>query len=258
MSDSQIPAATQGLGSVYPPTPPMSQAPQSLSVPAGRNVVVVATHNQPPQGRSVLPFVTAPDSQLAAGFRVLAHRLKGVDNPRTIAISSPMRDEGKTTLAINLAMALAEHGRDKVLLVEANLRHPRVGEALGFAPPNCFGEQMVRYLDLPGEPWRVVAAFFDNLHVLAVHPRSKGTWLLNAPAFRAAMAQLKEAPYAHIIVDCPGALGTADVNIIEDTTDGVILTAMAGMTKGAHLIRTQEHLAPANILGTVLMNGRYD
>lgn len=249
MSDSGV----NPPGGSYPPGP--SGAPPAGSNHSGRNVMVVATHNQAPQGRSVLPFVNAPDSSLAASFRVLAHRLKGVNNPKTIAITSPGRDEGKTTLAINLAMALAEHGRDKVLLVEANLRNPRVGEALGFAPPSCFGEQMVRFLDLPGEPWRVVATFFDNLHVLAVHPRSKGTWLLNAPAFKAAMAQLTAADYAHIIIDCPSALGTADVNIIEDTADGIILTAMAGMTKAGQLLRTKEHLAPANIFGTVLMNG---
>lgn len=234
----------------------VQQAPENAGVAAGRNVTVVATHNQVPQNRFPLPLVRDPDSPLAASFRVLAHRLNAMKDVSTICVSSPARGEGKTACAVNLAMALAEHGREQILLLEANLRHPRLAEVLGFAPPACFAQQMLRYLDVKGEPWQVVAAFFNNLHVLAVDPRQDGGKLLNAPAFRAAMLELKKAGYTNIIIDCPAALGSADVNIIEDLADGVLLTAMAGATKGGQLLRTKEHLEPANILGTVLMGGR--
>ncbi len=56
-------------------------------------------------------------------------------------------------------------------------------------------------------------------------------------------------------MDCPGTLGSADVNIIADTSDGVILTAMSGVTTGGSLLRAKQHFQPATMLGTVLMGG---
>ena len=240
------------------PRPSPSAAPPAsrASAPPGRpGVVTVAlVHNEPPPGPPRLPFVQNPDSPAAAAFRVLRHKLRQVDSPRTIAITSPNAREGKTTCAIDLAMALTEHGRAKVLLVEANFRAPHVSVALGFSPPSCFGAQMASHMKTPSAPWQVTSAFFPNLHVLAVDPESVGQWVLNAPAFKAAMEQFQAADYQHIIVDCPHALGSADVNVIEDFTDGVLMTAAAGKTSSASLQDAARHLAPVNILGVVLMH----
>jgi Mrp family chromosome partitioning ATPase len=222
--------------------------------PTSPGVVVVATHTGAPPGPVPLPFVRDPDSEMAASFRVLRHRLRRQGDPRVLAVTSPGSREGKTTCAIALAMALAEHGRDKVMLLEANLRRPRVGEALGFSPPACFGHQMATHLENPDTPWKAVAAFFDNLHVLAVAPSSAGTMLLSPPAFQVAMSQVRAAGYGYVVIDCPSALGSADVNLIEDSADGVMLTAMAGSTTKKALHRARTHLEPAPIVGVVLMN----
>ena len=216
-------------------------------------VKVVATVAEPPEGVPDLPFVSDADSPIAASFRVLRHLLREADNPSVIAITSPDRYEGKTTCAINLAMALAEHGREKVLLVEANLRCPGLAAALAFVTPSCFGRQMAVHLQNPIAPWEAVAAFFQNLHVLTVDPASVGQFRLTAPAFKVAMYQLRTSGYKHIVIDCPSALGSADVNVIEDSADGVLLTARAGKTTSESLKKTERHLAPANILGVVLM-----
>lgn len=235
---------------VKPSEPPPANRADS-AVRAGY-VQVVATVVDPPPGAHNLPFIKDADSPVAASYRVLRHRLREANNPASIAITSPERFEGKTTCAINLAMALAEHGREKVLLVEANLRFPHLAAALGFTAPSCFGQQMAAHLKSPLSPWEVVAAFFHNLHVLAIDPASVGHWRMSAPGLKLAMDQLRASGYKHIIVDCPSALGSADVNVIEDTTDGVLLTARAGKTTGENLKKTVRHLAPANILGVVL------
>ncbi len=221
------------------------------SVRAGY-VSVIATVVEPPVGADNLPFIKDADSPVAASYRVLRHRLREADDPSSIAVTSPRRHEGKTTCAINLAMALAEHGREKVLLVEANLRFPNLAAAWGFSTPACFGKQMAAHLKSPLSPWEVVAAFFHNLHVLAIDPASVGQWRMSAPGLKLAMDQLKASDYKHIIVDCPSALGSADVNVIEDTTDGVLLVARAGKTTSESLKKTVQHLAPANIVGVVM------
>jgi len=151
-------------------------------------------------------------------------------------------------------MAFAEHGREKVLLLEANLRSPNLAATLGFQTPSCFGRQMAAHLKSPLTPWHVVAAFFHNLHVLAIDPATSSEWRMSAPGLKLAMDQLKGSGYRHIVVDCPPALGSADVNVIEDLTDGVLLTAISRKTTADNLKKAVRHLAPANILGVVMLD----
>lgn len=219
-------------------------------------VQVVATHNEAPPGPIPLDLAVAPDSDFAASFRVLHHRLRRAGDPRVVAVTSPARREGKTTCAINLAMAMAEHGRDKVMLLEANTRAPRIAEALGFAPPVCFSSQLEAAADAHHMTWRAVSAFFPNLHVLAVSPETESRVLITAPPLKRALEEIRASDYAYVVIDCPPALKSADVTIIEELSDGLILTAMAGTTTRKSLERAAEHLAPAEILGVVLTNAK--
>lgn len=231
-----------------------STYPAGASQPPTGYVSVVATHMDLPPGPFPLDIVSEPDSPLAASFRVLRHRLRRSGDPRVIAVTSPGNREGKTTCAMNLAMALAEHGREKVMLVETNLRRPRIAEALGFAPPVCFAHQMQAAVDSTNMVWQAVAVFFDNLHVLAISPENRDTGRLTAPNLRSAIDTIRTGDYAYVVLDCPAALGSADVNIIEDVADGLILTGMAGTTTKKQLRKAAEHLAPAEIYAVVLMN----
>lgn len=213
---------------------------------------VVAVHNAPSQQVRWLPMQADPSSPAAASYRVLRYRLRNQGDPRTIAVTSPKAHEGKTTTAINLAMALAEDGRESVLLLEANFGRPKIAELLGFTPPNCFAAQLEHSLDHPTASWEVVAAFSDNLHVLAVDP-TRDLRPMCAPAFKAVMRRLASQAYAYIVVDCPSVLGSADVNMIVDTVDALLFSAITGRSHAGDLRRAEEHLAPANIVGTVLL-----
>jgi polysaccharide biosynthesis transport protein len=215
---------------------------------------VVAVHKTvPKENQWLLPLIGQPVGSGAASYRVLRYRLKKQGDPRAIGVTSPQEGEGKTTLAANLALALAEDGRERVLLVEANFQRPRIAELFGFVPPDCFSRQLNRSLDLPASSWNVVAACTDNLHLLAIDPNSSGLGSLYAPAFRNAVRQLRATAYAFIVVDCAAVLGSADVNVIADTMDGLLFAAAAGRTRARNLRRAAEYLAPANVLGTVLM-----
>ena len=77
-------------------------------------------------------------SDTAAAFRLLRQRLIERGDPRVVLCTSAGRREGKTTLAANLAMAYAELGRHRVLLLEASFRVAALGEVFGFLPPRGF------------------------------------------------------------------------------------------------------------------------
>lgn len=222
-------------------------------LPAKDVARVVAVHRTTPQRTQQLPLLGQPVGLSAASYRVLRYRLKKHGDPRTIGVTSPLIGDGKTMLAANLALALAEDGRESVLLVEANFSRPRIAELLGFVPPDCFSLQLNRSLELPSASWNVVAAFTDNLHVLAIDPASSGPGALCAPAFRSAMRRLTTNAYAFVVVDCPPVLGSADVNVIADTVDGLLFAAASGRSRARDIRRAAEYLAPANVLGTVLL-----
>ncbi len=232
-----------------------ARAEPSVVVPeAERPKVWVATHKAPPDPDPRLILVREPDSARSASFRVLRHRIADRGDPRIIAVTSPGPRDGKTTCAANLALALSEFGRAKVLLLEANLRAPQLAVLFGFLPPECFSVQLQRHRERPMDPWSVVEAFSPALHVLAVKPGEANRPLLDAPAMSIALEMLQRVGYDYIVVDTPAVLGSADINLIEDYVDAVLLTARSGRTFGRSLRAAIEQLSPHKLLGVTLLD----
>jgi Mrp family chromosome partitioning ATPase len=155
-----------------------------------------------------------------------------------------------------LALAFAEQQAGEVLLIEATRRHPMLGTRLGFAAPLCFGLQMEAALNHPSYCYKAVAALVDNLHVLAFNPKEGvGPGLLSAAAFEYTMRLLERLPHTRIIVDCPNVLGSADINLIQDNVQQLLMSVRAGSTSRADLKSAIANLAPTPISGTVLFGG---
>lgn len=215
------------------------------------------------------------DSARAASFRQLRQRLVEAGDPRVILVTSPRSREGKTISATNLALAYAELGRSRVLIVEANFRSASLGEVFGFKPPRSFSAQLERHRDHPIDPWVVVQVAPIDVHVMAVNPNccpacstvlvkganfcpSCGRPVSNEPprldrtTFASAIRRLKEA-FDYVIIDGPSVLESADVNLIQDTADGIVMTARSGHTDARALKRAMDQVSPAPVLGVVLV-----
>lgn len=200
-----------------------------------------------------LTLVATPDSEQAAAYRVLRHHLLERGRPQVVAVSSPKSGDGATTLAVNLALALAECNRARVLLVDGNLRNPQIATVFRFVPPWCFAEQLAAHREQPLLPWGVVDIPSQTIHVAAINPRREPGNLLDAPAFAIAMERLRMADYDHIVIDCPSVLSGADTNLIQDAADGVILATRRKRTRARDLRRAVEQLSPTKILGMTLI-----
>jgi Mrp family chromosome partitioning ATPase len=233
---------------------PVQARPQS-QVPVGPPPEIGLTqHHLPedePDGR--LTLMLDPDSERAAAFRVLRHHLLEVGRPQCVIVSSPQPGDGKTTTAINLALALAECGRAKVLLVETNLRRPQLADVFKFVPPWCFAEQLAAHRHQPLMPWSAIEIPQLWLHVAAVNPRIEKTQLLDGPAFAIAMERLRLAGYDHIVVDAPPVLGSADVNLMADAADAVVLALRARRSTTRDLRKAIDQLGANKVAGTVLV-----
>jgi Mrp family chromosome partitioning ATPase len=199
-----------------------------------------------------LALVVDPDSERSASFRVLRHHLLELGRPQVIVVSSPLHGDGKTTTALNLALALAECGRAKVLLCDAHLRRPQIANVFRLTPPWCFAEQLAAHRNQPMLPWSLVEIPQLWLHVAAVSPRIEKTQLLDAPAFAIAMERLRLA-YEHIVIDAPPVLGSADVNLMSDAADAVLLAVHARRSTARDLRKSIEQVGESKVVGTVLV-----
>jgi Mrp family chromosome partitioning ATPase len=207
--------------------------------------------DEPPDPR--LAMIIDPDSDRAASFRVLRHHLLELGRPQVIIVTSPQKGDGKTTTAVNLALALAECGRAKTLLVETHVRRPQLTNVFKFVPPWCFSEQLAAHRHQPAMPWSLVDIPQLWLHVAAINPRVEQTQLLDGPAFAIAMERLRVAGYDHIVVDAPPVLGSADVNLMADASDSVVFALRARRSTIRDLRRAVDQLGGHKIAGTVLL-----
>ena len=200
-----------------------------------------------------LSLVIDPDSERSAAFRVLRHHLLEVGRPQCVVVSSANAGEGKTSVAINLALSLAECGRAKVLLVETHVRRPQLATICRFVPPWCFAEQLAAHRQQPMLPWSLDEIPGLWLHVAAINPRIEKTQLLDGPAFAIAIERLRLAGYDHIVVDAPPVLGSADVNLLADAADAVLMVVKSRTTTTRDLRRAIDQLGAAKVAGTVLI-----
>ncbi|HSY39792.1 MAG TPA: hypothetical protein VLA79_09695, partial [Polyangia bacterium] len=120
--------------------------PSSPLVPRGDGIAIGVSSvrvipRTPPDPRVVFGVKR---SAAAGAFRRLRQQLMDRGDPRTIVCSSANPGEGKTTLAANLALAYAELGKPRVLLVDGSLRAAALSRLFGFKPPIGFAAQLIR------------------------------------------------------------------------------------------------------------------
>ncbi len=235
--------------------PAYEVAPRAPVLPSGPPPEIGLTQHHLPADEPLdtrLTLVGDPDSERAAAFRVLRHHLLELGRPQVIVVSSPTDGNGKTTTAINLALALAECGRAKVLLAEAHVRRPQLANVLRLVPPWCFYEQLAAHRHQPMLPWSFVEIPQLWIHVAAISPRIEKSQLLDAPAFAIAMERLRLG-YDHIVIDAPPVLGSADMNLISDAADAVVLAVRAHKSTARELRRAIDQLGTSKVAGTVLV-----
>jgi capsular exopolysaccharide synthesis family protein len=190
------------------------------------------------------------NSAIAEAFRKLRTNLQflAVDNPpRVIVVTSSLPNEGKSTTAINIALALAE-AEHNVVLVDGDLRRPRLDTYLGLIGRVGFSTVLAgrASLDVVLQKTR-----FPRLTVLtsgAIPPNPSE--LLGSLAAKKILAELR-AGFDYVVVDSSPLLAVTDASILAADADGVLITARFGKTKREQLAHAVGSLADvgASLLG---------
>ena len=165
----------------------------------------------------------------AEAYRRLQTNLQFLDvdqPPRILMITSAVPAEGKTTVAANLALALADSGQ-RVVIVEADMRRPRATSYLGLIGDVGLTNVLVGRAELED----VLQPYGDGaLMVLAAGPAAPNPAQLLASGSMAALLEKLRASYDYVIVDAPPLLPVADSTGLAVLTDGALLVVRHGST----------------------------
>ncbi|WP_158590126.1 polysaccharide biosynthesis tyrosine autokinase [Amnibacterium setariae] len=199
-----------------------------------------------------LVVINSPTSTSAEAFRMLRTNLRFIEmgKNRCYVATSSLPTEGKSTTVVNLAIALAESG-SKVVVVDADLRRPRVAEYLGID-----GSVGLTDILVGGAHWKSTMVEWGNagLHVLPSGPIPPNpSELLGSEEMTTLLAVLS-SQFEIVLCDAPPLLPVTDSAILARATDGAILVVAGGRTSRGQVANAAASLtaAGANIAGTVL------
>lgn len=170
---------------------------------------------------------------------------------RTLAVTSPVPGPGKTVVAVNLAMSIAHQTEKTAVLVDFDLRKPRVAEYLGLKVQTSLNDVFAGEAELH-------EAFYNpelpRLVVLpTVRPVPKPAELLASHAVESLIVELRERYDDRIVLfDLPPVLNADDVMAVAPHIDCVLLVVGNGECTKADIQESLRHLPGINLLGVVL------
>ena len=195
----------------------------------GSSAAIVEAETYEPTVAPRVVTLSQPNHPAAEQYRVLRYRLECLAKAgiKALAFTSPQSGEGKTTTAVNAALALGKGGRNRVVLVDADLRRPGVASMLGLRANKGLADVVMGRASLDDCLWRFGA---DELYVLpAGNVPDDLSSVLYSQRMGDLMAALKQR-FDFVVVDTPPVLALADVPTLCRDLDGAVMVVRANHT----------------------------
>jgi polysaccharide biosynthesis transport protein len=201
-------------------------------------------------GQQALLEPMSPMAEACRMIRTAIHFGAAKDRRRTLLITSPSSGEGKSTLASNLAITLAQAGR-RVLLIDADLRLPMQHKIFGATNQNGLSTILQGGATLEES---VETTEVNGLELLPAGPEAHNpAEMLNSPVFTELLDMLYDR-YDHVVVDSAPVVGLADSRIIAASCDATVLVLRAGQStrRVSDLARAGLSSVGAQVVGFVV------
>ncbi|MGI6106223.1 MAG: CpsD/CapB family tyrosine-protein kinase [Raoultibacter sp.] len=175
-------------------------------------------------------------------------RFMSVDDPiRSLVITSSVPNEGKSTISVNLAQAIATAGK-RVLLVEADMRRRNLAAMLKTRSSAGLYAVLTEAVPLNAA---VASTTTANLYFLDTEPNIPNPADLISSKRFSRLVDLLEKTYDYVIFDTPPVGTFVDAAILSTLADATVMAVRPGFTKRAELVTAYEQLqkANANVIG---------
>jgi capsular exopolysaccharide synthesis family protein len=220
------------------------------AIEAAAGVPVLATIPIDVPNKKV-PMMTAARSPRAESYRHLRTAVLTLrpDLATILVTGAAAAKEGRSTIAINLAIAMS-HSGNSVVLVEADLRHPSLATSLGVRPRAGLTDVLAGKVGLDVALTKVDEGRVDLISAgrVPVNPSEA----LGSDAMEHVLDELVRQ-YDYVVIDSPPVLPVSDAAVLAPRVDGVVLVASMGRTTEDQLTRATAllMLMRGNILGVV-------
>ena len=196
----------------------------------------------------------APSSMVSEQFRRLrTHIIKpGLDHsPKTILITSAMAGEGKSLIAINLAITIAVELHSHALLVDCDLRNPSLSRFFGLHGEQGLSDYLTGKADISD---LLVKSSVDKLTILAGGKTQENpVELIGSKKMRDFVEDLKSRyDDRYIILDSSPILATTEPSVLGEIVDGILLVVKSGETPRETVQQALKLVKKDKILGVVL------
>jgi protein-tyrosine kinase len=178
----------------------------------------------------------------------LLHHTQQDRGMRTVMVASALAREGKTLTAANVALTLSESYRRRVLLMDADLRRPSLGELFGLANLSGLSEA----LQAADDRKLSVVNVSPSLSVLpAGRPMADPMHVLTSTRMRRIVEEASAA-FDWVVIDTPPVALLTDANLLAAMVEGAILVVGANSTPLASVQRAMDAIGRERILGVLL------
>jgi capsular exopolysaccharide synthesis family protein len=205
-----------------------------------------------------LPAIDGPHTAFVESLRSLRTSIllsRSGAPPKVILITSATEDEGKSTVSMNLAAVFAQ-SNSKVLLVEADMRHPGLTRRFGYERVGGTGlSSMLSGVDYQNIPTIEAFSELPRLRVLPAGPMPPYPAELLGSDRMHELVEGWRGMYDVVIVDSPPLLAVADSQILARESDLTILVARHGLSTRKSLERAYRKLVADEEKVSVVLNG---
>lgn len=175
--------------------------------------------------------------------------LNNVSDLRSLMVTSALPDDGKSALALGLAMSAARLHK-KVLLIDANLRDPNLHKQLNLPNEQGLSTLLESEVNLPNHI-SVPYSGSSYIDILTAGPiPTDPAHLLSSPRMKQLMAAFEEN-YDLVLIDAPSVLGLVDAMLTASSCRSVIIMASIGKVTRTQLNQATAMLSKLNLIGVV-------
>lgn len=212
--------------------------------------------NPPPFNGKIDPLLITflePESQAAESFKLLGVKMLSINSGlqgRVIMVTSPQPFDGKSTVATNLAVAIAQELNKYALLLDCDLRRPSLHQVFGLQASEGLHEYLAQGTSVG--PYLLKTPVKKLRLLPGGRPSSNPSELLSSDKMRLLIEELRgRYQDRYIIADFPPAAFAADTSFLSHIVDGVLLVARSGKTPKEMIREAVARIGRDRLLGVV-------